>query len=324
MAADSSRIAEDLRGQVLGDVLCDELTRRLYASDASLYEVIPTAVVRPRVTADVVATVRYAAAEGLSVHARGGGSGFAGGCVGPGLVVDFSRYMRRVLSDDGPTVRVQPGLIHAHLNTRLAASGRLFAPDPSTTEVTTLGGVAAVDSSGSRRLAYGSARDHVVGLTAVLGDGRLIETDSLDAAGAQLERNVFATLSSARSAIHEHTPRGCVNTSGYALHATLDDDHADLTQLLVGSEGTLGLITELTVRTVAAPPMVGSVLLTFPSFELAAEAVQVLLPLGIAACDLIDRRRVTLARPARSAVRDVADRRRGGGALRRDLRRQRG
>lgn len=296
MPLDPSRIAEDLRGQVAGDVLSDELSRRLYSSDGSLYEITPTAVVRPRVTADVVATVRYAAAEGIPVHARGAGSGLAGGCVGSGIVIDFSRYMRRVLSDDGQQVRVQPGLVHGDLNRRLAETGRVFGPDPALTEVTTLGGVAAVDASGSRRLVYGSAREHIVGLAAVLGDGRVVDTRKDSASTKQIERQLFSALSGARETIREHTPRGCVNNSGYALQHALGQESVDLSQLLIGSEGTLGLITELTLSTSRAPSVVGSALLTFPSFELAAEAVQELLPLGLAACDLIDRRRISLVR----------------------------
>lgn len=301
MALAPDRIAEDLRGQVAGDVLDDDLSRRLYASDGSLYEITPSVIVRPRVTADVAATLRYAAAEGVPVHARGGGSGLAGGCLGSGIVIDFSRYMRRVLSDDGGTVRVQPGLVHADLNRQLAESGRVFGPDPAMTEVTTLGGVAAVDASGSRRLAYGSARDHVVGMTVVAGEGRLVQTNASGEVtdhAAKLSRQLFKFLDGERTTIKEHTPRGCVNTSGYALDAALGQDNVDLTQLLLGAEGTLGIITELTLRTSAAPRHVGSALLTFPSLELAAEAVQVLAPLGLASCDLIDRRRLSLARQA--------------------------
>lgn len=299
MALAPDRIAEDLRGQVSGDVLGDEISRRLYATDGSLYEITPSVVVRPRVTADVVATLLYAAEEGVPVHARGSGSGLAGGCLGPGIVVDFSRYMRRILSDDGETVRVQPGVVHAELNRRLAESGRVFGPDPAMTEVTTLGGVAAVDASGSRRLAYGSARDHIVGMTVVIGDGTAVHTNGSSEkpdGSAKLGRRLFGLLDGERATIAEHTPRGCVNTSGYALGDALGADSVDLTQLFVGAEGTLGIITELTLRTSPAPRHVGSALLTFPSLELAAEAVQVFAPLGLASCDLIDRRRLSLAR----------------------------
>lgn len=298
MAQAPSRIAEDLRGQIAGDVFSDDVMRRLYATDASLYEVQPAAVVRPRVTEDVVATVRYAAAEELPVHARGAGSGLAGGCVGSGVVIDFSRYMRRVLSDDGDTVRVQPGVVHADLNRRLAPSGRLFGPDPALSETTTLGGVVAVDSSGSRRLAYGSAREHVVGMTLVTGDGRVVSTRPADAdpGCVAIEKRLFGMLDPLRSTIREYTPRGCVSTSGYALDRALDPDGVDLTQLVTGSEGTLGLITDITLRTSPTPLACGAMLLTFPSLEVAAEAAQLLTPMGVCACDLIDRRLLNLAR----------------------------
>lgn len=171
MPPQPERIAEDLRGQIAGDVLSDELTRQLYATDASQYELMPSVVVRPRVTADVAATVRYAVKEGIAIHARGAGSGMAGGCLGEGIVIDFSRYMRRVLSQQDETVTVQAGLVHAELNRRLLATGRHFAPDPSSSEVTTLGGMAAVDASGSHRPAYGTTRDHLIGVKVVLADG---------------------------------------------------------------------------------------------------------------------------------------------------------
>jgi FAD/FMN-containing dehydrogenase/Fe-S oxidoreductase len=299
MALPSDRIAEDLRGQVSGDVLHDDVTRRLYSTDGSLYEITPAVVVRPRMSADVEATVRYASENGIPVHARGAGSGLAGGCLGSGIVVDFSRYMRRLLSDDGDTVRVQPGIVHAELNRRLASSGRVFGPDPAMTEVTTLGGVAAVDSSGSRRLIYGSARQQIVGMNVVLSDGRTLRTDASggeDRTASEMAGRLFGLLDGSRDMIREHIPRGCVNVSGYALDHCLTPDWVDLTHLMVGSEGTLGIITELTLRTSPLPKRVGSALLTFPSLELAAEAVQVLLPLGLATCDLIDRRRLSLAR----------------------------
>lgn len=304
MPSSSSLIAEDLRGQIVGDVLSNDVSRRIYASDASLYEILPAAIVRPRMTADVVATVQYATERGLPVHARGAGSGLAGGALGEGIVLDFSRYMRRFLSDDGQTVSVQPGLVHAVLNRRLAEEGphlgrRCFAPDPAMTEVTTLGSVASVDSGGSRRPAYGSARDHIVGLTAVLSDGRIlqIDPDGENSVASQLAASVGELLSLRKDIIHEHAPRGEIHGSGYALELALTaGNEVDLRQLLVGSEGTLGLITELQLKTTPLPAAVGAVLLTFSSLERAAHAVQILAPLEVASCDLMDRRHISLAR----------------------------
>src|SRR4051812_4142856 len=169
------RIEADLRGVVEGEVRCDDLFTQMYASDASLYELRPLAVVRPRSTDDVVATVRYAAEHALPIHARGAGTGLAGESLGPGIVVDFSHSMRRVLSVGNDRVTVQPGVVHGKLNRQLALDGRMFGPDPATGGVTTMGSVIALDGAGSHWLAYGSARRHVVSVQAVLASGEVIE-----------------------------------------------------------------------------------------------------------------------------------------------------
>ncbi|NBP79959.1 FAD-binding oxidoreductase [bacterium] len=122
MEHEPQRIEEDLRGIVSGEVCCDEVTRSLYATDASLFERMPLAVVRPRTAADVSATVRWAAENELTIHPRGGGTNLVGSAIGPGIVVDTSRLMRRVVAfdDAGATVRVQPGVVAAELDQRLA------------------------------------------------------------------------------------------------------------------------------------------------------------------------------------------------------------
>ena len=305
MPSQPERIAEDLRGQISGEVHSDLLTRQLYATDASLYEIMPSVVVRPRITSDVAATLRYADQEGLPVHARGSGSGLAGGCLGEGIVIDFSRFMRRVLSTGEDQVTVQPGLVHSVLNQRLLLSGRHFAPDPFSTLVTTIGGMAAIDASGSHRPLYGSMRDHVVGMRLVLADGTILtlgeaskeptqeETDRKNNLARQLNQLILSRT----EMIREHSPHNCANVSGYALEkATLPDGRVDLLQLMIGSEGTLGLISELTLKTVAKPDVTGTMLMTFTSLDRAAQAVQELLPFDLAACDLLDRRHIGLAR----------------------------
>src|SRR5689334_10765640 len=109
------RIKDDLRGLVRGEVRADDVFLQLYSSDASIYQIKPLAVVRPQSLADVVACVQYAAENRLPIHARGAGTGLAGESLGSGLVLDFSRFMRRIIADDGNTVRVQPGLVHSQL-----------------------------------------------------------------------------------------------------------------------------------------------------------------------------------------------------------------
>ncbi|MGE0759207.1 MAG: FAD-binding oxidoreductase, partial [Pirellulaceae bacterium] len=174
MDPERERIQADLRGLLEGEIRCDNLFVQMYATDASIYEIRPLGVVRPRGVADVVALVKYAAENKIPIHARGAGTGVAGESLGPGLIIDFSYFMRRVLRVSDETVRVQPGVIHAQLNRHLLRYGRLYGPDPATRSVTTMGSVLALDGGGSHWLKYGSARNRIVSMQIVLADGRLI------------------------------------------------------------------------------------------------------------------------------------------------------
>ena len=158
MDAERLRIEEDLRGQIVGEVHCNDLYAQLYASDASIYELSPLGVVRPRTVNDVVATVQYASEHGLSLHPRGGGSGLAGESLGRGLVVDFSRYFRKITDTSDHTVRAQAGVVLNRLNAHLEKRGRRFGPDPAMSSVTTIGSVVAVNATGSHWPRYGSAK----------------------------------------------------------------------------------------------------------------------------------------------------------------------
>ncbi len=268
MTPERQRIEEDLRGLIAGEVRCDPLFLQQYATDASLYEIVPTAVVRPRHTADVAATLKYASQQSLPVHARGAGSGLAGGSVGSGIVVDFSRYMRRIITQSDTDVTLQPGVVHAELNHHLATTGRCFGPDPAMSEVTTLGGVVSVDGAGSHRPVYGSPRDHVLGMTVVLADGEVLELGGDGDEGEALSRErrsaieteLAALAAEKRDIIERHTPQCPANSSGYALQAATKNG-VDLRRLLVGSEGTLGLITELRLATQPLPAAKGSCVL---------------------------------------------------------------
>ncbi len=328
MSPDQQRIEEDLRGLVAGDVRCDDLFTQLYACDASIYELRPLGVVRPRSVKDVVATVRYAAENHLPIHARGAGSGLAGESLGRGLVLDFSRYFRRIVADDGDRVRVQPGVVLSSLNRYLARTDRVFGPDPAMRHVTTLGSVVAIDAGGSHWPRYGSARSHVAELEIVTAEGQVlrvsrhpIETTKSDTNGVEtnvrsgdsqttmsnhlggsqytighLVQSVAGLVQRHATLIAEHRPQSLVNRSGYRLDDVVTDGQVDLARLLTGSEGTLALITEATLRVDCRPNYRGCVMLLFDSLDKAARMVIELAPLAPAACDLMDRRHLNLAR----------------------------
>jgi FAD/FMN-containing dehydrogenase/Fe-S oxidoreductase len=312
MDQDQQRIEEDLRGLMAGEVRCDDLFTQLYATDASIYELRPLGVVRPRTVDDVAVLVRYAAENHLPLHARGAGTGLAGESLGRGLIVDFSRYFRHILADEGEQLRLQPGVVLASLNRYLGRSNRLFGPDPAMRNVTTMGSVVAIDAGGSHWPRYGSARRHVEQLQIVLADGSVhrvsrhsLEKARREAATApdepadrlsELVVSVGGLIKRHMLLIDDCRPQTLVNRCGYRLDGVLKGDELDLARLLVGSEGTLALITEITVTVDTLPMQRGCVLLLFESLEKAAHAVLDIAKLEPTACDLMDRRHLSLAR----------------------------
>ncbi len=298
------RIRDDLRGVVKGELLFDDLSRTLYSTDASIFRVEPLGVVVPRDEEDVQALVRYAGEHQLPLIARGAGSGMAGESLGAGLVVDLSRHFRAVLDTGADTVRVQPGVVHRDLNARLARRGRRFAPDPASGAQCTVGGMLATNASGARALRHGYTRDHVVSLRAVLDSGDAVEAGraprwpAADAVPGRLEDVVTSTvtlLEQNADLVRRCRPRTPFNRCGYLLHDVLADDNLDLARLLVGSEGTLAVFTEATLRTVPLPGGRALVLLGFGRLDAALRAARAALPDGPASCELIDRRLLSLA-----------------------------
>jgi FAD/FMN-containing dehydrogenase/Fe-S oxidoreductase len=304
------RIRDDLKGLVKGELLFDDLSRALYATDASIFEVQPLGVALPRDEEDVQALVRYAGDNQLPLVARGAGTGLAGESLGPGLVVDLGKHFRQVLDVGADTVRVQPGVTYRELSRRLAAVGRRFAPDPAVGEAT-VGGLLATNASGARVYRHGYARDHVAGLRVVLDSGDAAEVGrqsrwpAPEATHGRLDDIVSSTvtlLEQNAGLLQSCRPRTRFNRCGYLLHDVLDGDSLDLARLLVGSEGTLALFTEATLRTVPLPGGRAAALLGFASLDTALRAAQASLPGGPVACELIDRRLLTLARGADPTV----------------------
>src|SRR5436305_3315114 len=173
--AQRDRLRDDLRGTLDGEMLLDELRCALYATDASLFEVQPLAVIRPRTEADVQAVVRYAAEHQLPVTARGAGTGTAGAALGPGIVVDFSRFLHDILAVGGDTIRVRAGASWEQVAGRLAQDGRRLTVEPAGSATSTVGGIVAANAAGPRVARLGYPREQVVALQAVLDSGDTVD-----------------------------------------------------------------------------------------------------------------------------------------------------
>lgn len=323
------RIVEDLSGTFKGELRSDPLSVAMYASDGSLYQIAPLVVAVPRHRDDVMTLARYSAETSIPLIARGAGTGVAGQAIGSGIVVDFSRHMRRIESIGEDTVRVEPGIVRDELNRVLREYGRYFPPDPSSSAVTTVGSMLSVDAAGSRSVRVGSTRDHVKRIETVLAGGRCFEfgVESLDilktplmtemggATGSSIfnysplhaetpditvKRTIISKLtkllSDSEELIQERQPPLIRNCSGYNLRGVLSGRNLHMERLLVGSEGTLGLFTSAVLHTSPLPEYRGIVLLLFGSLEAAIQAVQVIAPQQPSACDLLDRRLLSLGR----------------------------
>ncbi|MCH0565979.1 FAD-binding and (Fe-S)-binding domain-containing protein [Streptomyces sp. MUM 2J] len=298
----------------LRDVRVDDTTRAAYSSDASLYRVLPAAVAFPRDDAEVAAAVHAARVLGLGVTARGAGTSVAGNAIGPGLVLDFSRHLDAVLAVDpeARTARVRPGVVHASLQHAAAPHGLRFGPDPSTHTRCTIGGMIGNDACGSRALGYGRTAENVEALTLITGTGEVLRTSRLDnthtADGCPTQqRELKALVARALEPVRTELGRFHRQISGYALHQLLPENDFDLTRMLVGSEGTLGIVTEATVRLVRSPAHRVLVTLGYPDIATAGEATALVLPYRPIACEGLDSRIVDVVRERKgpAAVPDL-------------------
>ena len=273
------------------DLAFDNLTRQLYASDASLYQIEPIGVAFPRSPQQVRSIVTTAAAASIPIIPRGAGSGLSGGAIGDGLIVDFSRHNREIgaLDLEKRSVRVGAGVVLDQLNAFLKPHGFCFGPDVATSSRATIGGMIANNSSGARVPVYGTTADHVISLEVVLADGR-IENIAQNNHSLGSERQFIAQLVQRHAAnIAEFMPPGMLKRwSGYGLARFLREPN-DLTEIFSASEGTLGAICSAELNIMPLPREKGLGLVFFASVAEAMQATVELLDLRPSAIEHIDR-----------------------------------
>ncbi len=298
-------IIHDLSAQLSGQVTASKEARDFFSTDGSIFKVIPQIVIYPRHEDDVVKTVKYLnwqAQEGkkVSLTARGKGTDQAGGSLGDGAMLVFPAAMKGLKDITANTVTVEPGMIYSHLQGILHSHWRFLPPYPASMDYCTVGGAVANNSSGEKTLKYGATRNWVKSLKVVLSNGDVIITKRLNKKELKkkqaqsdfeghLYRTVDALLIKNSDTIHHSRPKVSKNSAGYDLWDVKGSDGSfDMGQLIVGSQGTLGIVSEITFHTAAFCPQNNLVVAHFDDLQKSEDAVHKILTLGPSALEMVD------------------------------------
>lgn len=304
-----NKIAHYLQEHVTGEVMTSNDARRYFATDASIFTIAPAVVMYPRNENDVRKVTRFTwqlAERGrvIPVTARGGGSDQSGAAIGAGIMMVFPAHMNRILELDGKSggVTVEPGINYAKLQQTLHTHNRFLPPYPASLEYCTIGGAVANNAAGEKSVKYGVTRDYVRGLRVVLANGEVIETRRLSKRElnkklglatyeGEIYRNLDALIEENSSLIKGIHRKVTKDSTGYALaDVKRKDGSFDLTPLIVGSQGTLGIVTEVTLDTEAHNPQTTLVVALFDDIQLAEQVVLELrkLPEMPSAIEMVD------------------------------------
>jgi FAD/FMN-containing dehydrogenase/Fe-S oxidoreductase len=324
-----------LESSITGEVKTDPVSRILYSTDASIHKIKPLGVVFPRQLDELATIVAIAKENSIPIIPRGSGSGLAGQAIGNGLIIDCSRYLRKMIdiNREEMTVTVEPGLVLDDLNREAKKYGLQFGPDPASSERATMGGCIGNNAAGAHSIIHGMTSDHILSAEVVLADGSVVnfkpinleQAVSISEAGNQraassVEGRIYQAALRIRSEYAEEVigtwPRTWRRTSGYNLNYLLPwsatmppqwdftqasyppvaPDTINLAQVLVGSEGSLGVVRSATLRLVPIPGNTLLVVVNFPSIYEACDIVPEILTLSPSAVELIPQSLIHLAR----------------------------
>ena len=314
-------LARRLRRETEGEVMFDAASRGRYATDASIYQIMPVGVFVPTNERDITIAIDIARALKVPVLARGAGTSQCGQTTGAALVIDNSKHFRRVLDVDlnARTATVEPGLVLDHLNAQIKPHGLWFPVDVSTSAQATLGGMAGNNSCGSRSIAYGNMVHNVLGASAWLSDGSLVDfgpVAGLQGHAAAIASFVRGLAAQHRAEIEARWPKVMRRVAGYNLdifdnqseRPYTDDGSVNLAHLLIGAEGTLAYTKSLTLQLAELPRAKVLGVVNFPTFRAAMDAAQHIVKLGPTAVELVDRTMIelSLANPAFRATVEAA------------------
>jgi len=302
------KTAKYLKENIKGDVYSDELSLGLYSTDASIYKIKPKLVVVPRDEQDVLTTIKTAFEHKISLLPRGAGTSLAGQTVGESIVMDFSKYMNKIIefNEKEKWIKVQPGLVHSKLNAYLKPFGLLYAPDEATINRANIGGVVANNSSGSRSLVFGKAIDHILEVKIALASGKVITlgetTKEIAKSKAQQideEGKIYKTLvdiiEEDEQEILDRYPKVMRRVTGYSLDEFVDDKPWNMAKLISGSEGTLATILELKLNLIDLPKKRSITVVHFKDRLEAISTVETILTHKPSAIELLDDNVINIA-----------------------------
>jgi len=297
---DVDALRSELQRQIEGEVRFDQISRALYSSDASVYQIQPLGVVIPKNRQDITSVVEICGRFRCPITMRGGGTSQAGQAIGEGIQVDTSKYYNHVLEVNAEErwARVEPGIVLDELNAQLAPLGLRFAPDISTASRATIGGMMANNSCGARSVLYGKTIDHVLEQTVVLADTSIVQFREISRpavpTGNSLEAACYSTvLRLARehaAEIDRRYPKILRRVMGYNLDEFRDPSKPiNLARIMVGSEGTLGVVLEAKLRLVPLPKAKAVMVISFADLLEALAAAPVILRHGPSAVEVMDK-----------------------------------
>lgn len=308
-SVDQEKLYERLRAEIRGEVLTDQVSLGLYATDASIYQILPLAVVLPRDRADVLKAMRIAGELGAPILPRGGGTSLSGQTIAWAVVIDVSKYMNRLLEVNAEEkwARVEPGLVRDELNALLVPYGLQFCPDPATSNRANVGGMVANNTGGMRSIRYGTTIDHIVELDLALATGEVLNLGTLaeeayaakcalrDREG-EIYRGFRQLIEQNREEIEARFPKVPRRSGGYPLDAFAAPLPWNMAKIVSGSEGTLGMVLEVKVRLEPLPRHTGLCVAHFATMSETLRAVAPIVDHRPSAVELLDKVVVDLAR----------------------------
>lgn len=302
-------LEKELASCIKGDLRFDTISKVAYSVDASIYEIEPVGIVLPRTKQDLVNAIKIAVRHNVPVIARGAATGITGGCIGKGLIIDTSKYLNRILeiNYDQEYAICEPGVVQDQLNHSLSSKGYRLGPDTSTGDRATLGGMMANNSAGARSLHYGKMVDHVLSVELALATGELLEFASVDTkdlearlrqqdAEGHIYREVIRIRDHYWKDIEKHFPKIPRRVSGYNLDELIKPGPLNISKLITGSEGTLGIATKIKVGISRKPGSTALCVVHFSDMVSAMHTILEMLKFQPMALEMIDDQIILMGR----------------------------